>query len=228
VKLKDILTALESEIIELQDQLTEIKGLHNPVAPAALQKEKAYYLIEIQRGTQEVAQNKEMSQERRRQIASCTAHPRYRRFLELGNEINRLSQKKLGLRQIVSQAQIQMQDLPVFVIPVDEDSRKERDALRRNIETKVHLLRMDERRKARSGKKRRELRFLIREIEEMNDRMRDVGLGKSVVETAEWRERLLGQKHCEEEEEEQKEQVFATRTSLKAKKRKKWGITDGL
>jgi hypothetical protein len=50
-----------------------------------------------------------------------------------------------------------MQDLLVFVIRVDQDSRKASNSLRKNRETKVHLLRMDKRRQGRNRNERTQL-----------------------------------------------------------------------
>jgi hypothetical protein len=224
LEMKDHLLKLESDIEGLQNQLAEIKALHNPAATNTLLKERAYYLIEIQRGREEIAQNREMSKERRDQIAACTVHPQYRKVLRADAEVGRLLQKKLRMRVIVSHAQISMQDLPVVCQAEDEISRRERDILRRNIEGRVNLLRMEERKRSRNAKKRLQLEFLLAEIEEINARMRDLGLAEYVYETGELRKRVLGDWHPEEEE--KAEQLFATNTQLAAKKRKKWGLGD--
>jgi hypothetical protein len=228
IELKSQLVQLEADIEELQNHLSEVKSKHNPAAPASLQKETGYYLIEIQRGQQEIRQNNELSDERRRQIAACTVHPSYRKALSLEAEIDRLSTKRHNIQLLVQTAHAKMESYRPVMQREDGESRGERNVLRKNIRTRINFARMKERKGAREQKRRARLMWMLTEIEELNERMLDVGLDAEVVETSELRARMHGQAHHEahEEEEEKREQVFATRASLGTNKRAKWGIKD--
>jgi hypothetical protein len=89
------------------------------------------------------------------------------------------------------------------------DARAERDALRGGVAARIDLARMRQRGDGRRAKHRAEIEFLLRQVEELNRRMRALGADEGVVDTAGIRARMVPPAAGEEEEVD--EQTFHTR-----------------
>jgi hypothetical protein len=209
-EMRDRLRKLEGEIDLLHTRLTQLRGLQNPAAAGSLQKEKGYYWIEIQRGQQEIQTNVDKGNEAKRQMAACTVNKRYRDAIRLADECRRLTEKRQRLRVMTRQAQLQFQAMHPTTPLVDAESRAEREALRNSIEAHIDLMRMEDRSICRKAKRRAQLEFFIRQVEELNGRMKALGVTEGVVDAEEIRARMIPGEGRREEE-EVPEQTFHTR-----------------
>jgi hypothetical protein len=212
-ELRETLRQIEGEIESVHARLTALREEQNPAAAGALRKEHAYYWIEIQRGQQEIQTGIDKANEAKRQMAACMVNRRYRDAIRIGEEYRRLGEKGKRLRVVTRKAQLQFQAMQPTTPLQDAESREEREALRRNLDAAMELMKMEDRRARRKAKRRAQLAFWIGQIEELNDRMRDIGAEGSVVNAVELRERMLPDKEGggEEEDEIEPEQTFQTR-----------------
>jgi hypothetical protein len=206
VELKQHLSAVEAQVREIQDQLENLHNAQNPVVAGALVKEKAFYLIEIQRMQKTIQNYVDQENDAKRQIAACTINGRYRAILKQEAEVERLSQKKERLRVVVARTKIKFEEHRPVPAEVDQSSKDERAALRKNIAVKIARFRMDDRKITRKPKRTVHLNTLLDHIAELNVRLKELGLNDQVVDVAALRKEIMPQppgKGVEGEEEEE-------------------------
>ncbi|OHT06379.1 Psp-related protein [Tritrichomonas foetus] len=207
--MKDRLVELEHQIEEDSRQLEALKATMNPATLAQLQKEKAYYMIEIQKGERTIESYNEQRDNAKNQIAACTINGKYRTALELEFLNDKYAKKKKYLRQLVQQLKIDFEALRPVIPSNDQESKIERTALMAQINDKITLLRVEEKEKRREQKHIQRIDNLINQIEELNDRMCEIGLDNDVVETEELRKRCIIEDYSDEEEQEAEDQEYS-------------------
>jgi hypothetical protein len=200
-ELKGYYRSLEAEIHMEQQRLDVIRKVHNPAALAALHNECAFYLMEIQSRRRTLAVAVEQQNEAMRQRAACTVNGQYREALDLEGELQRVLNKKLHLRLLVAKTKIEFETIRPTPPERDPESDAERVAMRARIKLSIERMRQQERRKTRPPKRAIAVNRLLAQIEELNARMRDIGLDGEIVDTAELRERMCARSKLDEEEE---------------------------
>ncbi|OHT10582.1 Psp-related protein [Tritrichomonas foetus] len=204
VSLKQQLFQLESEIRHDEDELEKIQAVHNPAVASGLQKEKAYYLIEIQRGTKSICLAEEESTRAKEQLAACTVNSRYRQALQLEYQLDKLQRKKKFLRSLVTRTKNEFDNTKPAQTLATNEARTERSMYQEGIELKMALGRAEEKQQRRMQKHANYLNFLIDQIEELNVRMSEIGLEDQIVETEPLRDKYFGDKNEEEDEDEER------------------------
>jgi hypothetical protein len=190
-ELKRYLAGLERRIFEGAGRLEELRRVQNPAVVAQVQKELASYLVQIQQ-TEKTRRNYVDKQvEAKRQIAACTVHARYREALLLAHRLAYVRAKNTRMRVLVAAAKIAFEELRPALAPVDAASRAERARLKAGQANHVTRVRNEERVAARPRKQRGQIEHFLRQIEELNDRLRDIGLGDAAVDTAALRAQVL-------------------------------------
>ncbi|KAH0794202.1 Psp-related protein [Histomonas meleagridis] len=191
-ELRAELSDLESEIEKKDRELRVIKSIHNPATSSALVKENATYMIEIQRGNQTIENYRSQQDEYKRQMAACTVNNRYRHALELEYERDRTQNKKIHLHKIVNSTKNEFEEQKIIKILQDPDSRIERNALQRLVPLEVEIALLEEKLNLHPTKHDNYLSLLIDQIEELNSRMEEIGLGDEVVATGKIKEKVFG------------------------------------
>lgn len=210
-QMKNQLRKLEREIADLEVALKEVKSYHNPAALAALQKEKAHYMIEIQRGNRTISTQLEQRDEAIRQIAACSVNGRYRETRNLEYAVEKTTNKKNRLRKSVANLKKEFDILKPKTPYQDTESRACRTALTNNIKLKIELYRTQEREAVRKSKHERHINDLLDQIAELNDRMTEIGIPDDVVNIDDkFRERVLNEDYSDDDdvEEEQEEPQY--------------------
>lgn len=192
VELKQELARLEREIHEHEEELQRRQAVHNPAVAGGLQKEKAYYLIEIQRGAKAIDNAYEESVHAREQLAACAVNNRYRNALQLEFQLDKVARKKRFLRSLVNKTKYTFDTRRPVAAVQTNDARTQRIVLQNGIDLKMSLARAEEKKERRRAKHANQINFLICQIEELNIRMSDIGMESDVVDTEPLRSKYLG------------------------------------
>lgn len=202
-QMKKRLSRLEMEIADVEAALRVVKSYHNPAALASLQKEKAHYMIEIQRGRRTIDSYSEQSNEATRQISACTVNGRYREARNLEYAARKTQNKKLYLRRLVQDLKKEFDTIKPITPLQDKDSRLYRSYLSNNIQNNIILLRTKECEKTHLDKHRKHILDLLDQISELNDRMDEIGIPNDKVNIDEFKERVLNEDYSDDEDEYQ-------------------------
>ena len=205
-QLKHELACVEREIAEHEAELQRRQALHNPAVSGALQKEKAYYLIEIQRATKAIENAQDDSLHAREQLAACVVNNKYRNALQLESQLDKKLRKKKYLRSLVNRTKYAFDSRrPVTVAQTDE-ARSQRLAMQSGIELKMSIMRAEERVERRRQKHANQINYLIDQIEELNVRMSEIGLESDCVDTDSLRDKYFGNGAEEAQQPEEKKE----------------------
>ena len=191
--LRHELAAIEKGIASHLTELERIQAAQHPTIALGLQKEKAYYILEIQQGQKAISNAYEESMRAREQIAACSITNRYRNALQLEYELEKVSKKRRFLRNLVTSRKNTF-DVRRPVQPVSSDeARGQRQMLHEGIDLKLSILRAEEKQLRRRQKHAAQINFLICQIEELNVRMEDIGIGDEKVQTAPLRQKFFAE-----------------------------------
>ncbi|OHS95275.1 Psp-related protein [Tritrichomonas foetus] len=199
------LNELENEIKEAEAELNEARAVHHPAVASGLQKEKAYLLIEIQRGSKAIDLATEQHDNARRQLAACTVSNRYRQATELEGQYHDLSSKRNFLRSLVNKYKKEFDSTRPCAPSQTKEARLERAALMPQIDLDITIERGEEKKQRRPKKWDNRISRIIDEIDELNDRLTDLGLPDEVVDTEALREKYFPSKEKENAENENNE-----------------------
>jgi hypothetical protein len=189
--LKRELFELETAITQLELDLKARVHVHNAGVAAGLRKEKAYFLIEIERETKAL-ENADVDIENcKRTLAALAVSPRYRVGRDTEYLYARLSAKKKSLRAFVNQTKNEFDATRPALILQTQDARTQRAAMMAGVEARLVRLRCREQWERRPRKRRNFLGFMIDQIEELNTMMRRLGMEGDVVDTDPLRERAI-------------------------------------
>lgn len=203
VAMKQRLRELESEIDQANQEIAALKATQNQASLAILQKEKAYYLIEIQRGNKMIENYKEQSDNAIKQIAACTINKKYRDNLDLEYQVSKTSQKKTFMKHQLQKVKNEFDSKRRIIPCSDNESKAIRAAMLANIDLKKELILLQEREERRKTKHEQHIDNLINQIEELNQRMSEIGIEEEEqVETDELRKRCVNEDYSDVDEEE--------------------------
>ena len=201
-QLKQDLSRIEREIKDDEDRLESLQAVHNPAVAAGLQKEKAYYMIEIQRGTKSICLASEEAKNAKEQLAACTVNSKYRQARMLEFQLDKVQRKKKYLRGLVTRTKNQFDKTRPPQSLNTNEARTERYAYLDGIEMKMAMAMYEEKKHRRPNKHANYINFLIDQIEELNARMSEIGLESEMVDTEQLRQKYLG--NGEEDENDNK------------------------
>lgn len=203
IKMKQRLRELEAEIDQANREIAALKATQNQATLAILQKEKAYYLIEIQRGNKMIENYNLQSSNAIKQIAACTINKKYRDALNLEYQVSKTNQKKNYLKHQIQSLKNEFDSKRRIITCSDNESKAIRSAMIENIEPKIYLMRLKEKEERRKVKHEQHIDNLINQIEELNQRMLEIGMEEEdQVETEELRKRCVNEDYSDVDEEE--------------------------
>jgi hypothetical protein len=173
---KQRLMRAESEINEVELQLQQARAVHHPAVCASLQKEKAYWQIEVQRAQKALDLAREQSGTDRNRLVELTISRRYQTSWDLETKVLELSQKNHFLRRQVNRYRKECDAKPKLQLLQTDEARTERAVYGNLVETEYSLWRADEKRARKPGKWGGEVSRLLQELEDLNGRMADLGM----------------------------------------------------
>jgi hypothetical protein len=203
---KKRLAFIECEISEAESELQETRAVHNPAVSSGLQKEKAYLIIDNQRLYKAIELAVEEYENSKRQTAACMASNKYDTVFELEGRLQELQRKKGFLRQLVSQKKKDFDSTRPIAPSQSSESRTERNILISGSDTELVVQRQEERRQRNPKKWDHRLNRLIEFIEELNDRLFDLGLDEDVVDTSSLRSSYLSKSSDEQDKDKDGEE----------------------
>lgn len=168
---------LERQIKESREELAQLRERQNPLIQAQLNKERSYLLVEIQRANQGVVFAKNRTDEAKRQLAACVVNQRYRNGIELQEKELKAIRKQNRLKKEVKQTKSEQAQMKAGPVLVSDDSRDERSKWFDIADGKLRLIHERGRLARKPQKQKREIEFLIAQIEELNERMAEIGMG---------------------------------------------------
>ncbi|KAH0788670.1 Psp-related protein [Histomonas meleagridis] len=188
---KKRLSELEVEIRDAETELQKAKSVHHPSVALGLQKEKAYLMIEIQRNKKTIDLAHEQAQTQKQQLASCVVSNKYQTATDLETKYQELSSKKSFLRSKVNKTKKEFDNTKPCTIPQSQEVRHERSALLSQTETETALQEAKEKKQRKEKKMNGRINRLLDEIEELNDRLRDLELEDETVDVEELRDKYM-------------------------------------
>ena len=192
MELRQEIHLLERAISEHEKELERIQASSHPSVASGLQKEKAYYMLEIQQGKKSISNAYEEAMRAREQLAACSINNRYRNALQLEFELDKTQKKRKFLRTLVSNTKNTFDTRRPVAAAQNEDARNQRLMLQGGIDLKMAIARAEERQQRRRQKHAGQINFLLCQIEELNVRMDDIGIGDSKVQTESLRRKYFG------------------------------------
>ena len=203
-KLKKELAQLEQQIQEAEAELEKYQSQLAPQVLNALNKERAYYLLETQKTEKSYQNSRSDADLNRNNLALCMTSPRYRKGLALEFKVDKTIKKRNYLRQMVSRAKNDNDRIkPPRNTVQTADAKEERRALSNGIDTKLALSQSEEKLQRHPIKYRAELEHMLKQIEDLNDRMNDVGCESGVVNIDKLRENIFSTNYPSRNEDEE-------------------------
>jgi hypothetical protein len=190
-RLKAELFELEQEISKCERDLKAKVHVHNAGVAAGLRKEKAYFLIEIERETKALENAKADIDNCKRALAALIVSPRYRTGLDTEYLHARLRQKNKYLRAFVRETKNEFDSTAPARILQTQDARAQRAVKMGGVESRLVRRRCLERMEQRPRKWARFLNFLLDQIEQLNERMVELGMEDDVIDPNPFRERAI-------------------------------------
>jgi hypothetical protein len=173
---KERLMRVESEIKDLELELQQARAVHHPAVCASLQKEKAYWQIEVQRNQKAVDLAGEQRETDRHRLVELMISPRYQTSLDLETKVIDLNRKNQFLKGQVNRYRKECDAQPKLQLLQTDEARMERAAYASLVETGYSLWRADENGARKPGKWGGEVDRLLEELEALNNRMADLGM----------------------------------------------------
>lgn len=200
--LKKELQQLEQEITEKEEELEKYTSKTLPNVYSSLNKERAFYLLEKQKLEKELQNMVSDNDRNRNDLALCMASTRYRKGVILEYKVDKELKKRNYLRKMVSKAKEENDRLRMpYGIPKSREVADERNVLLKGIDTKLAINISNEKLTRHPVKYRAELEFLLKQIEDLNDRMKDVGCETGFVDIDHLRENIYASQYQAEEQE---------------------------
>ena len=186
---------LEVEIGKAESELSDARAVQHPAVSSGLQKDKAYMMIEIQRLKKALDLRDEQEAEDKKQLATCVVSQKYQNALQMEGIVEKLSRKRAFLR---SQVNKNKQEFDKLTSQAPAQSRNAQPVNKEDKQCVVDVAELElinnriaERQQRRPNKWNMEISRQLRYIEELNERMRDLGMESDVVDVEALREKYM-------------------------------------
>lgn len=199
-KLKSELNEVNLKIEECEAKLAKAQDVHNPAVSSSLQKEKAYFLIECQRGSKAISNAEEVSDSSIQQLAALCISNKYNTAIQLEYQVDKVKRKKKYLRSIVNKTKAQFDGMKKVPVDNNNEAKTERNVMTEDIDITLALNRGDEKLYRRPQKHMNQLNFMIDQISELNARLKDLKFEDEMVDEDELRDKYLAMPANEEED----------------------------
>jgi hypothetical protein len=188
---KEELRKIEKQIVLCERDLKAKRAKQNPGVVGALQKERAYYQIEIERLTKAFEDTDDEVTNYKTLLAALSISKRYDAAAKLEWQQIKLSHKRRFLKSLVHRTKNQFDSRKPVHTGRTSAANTERTAMMGRIDRRLALLRTQETNSRRHPKYVAHINILVDRIEGLNNRMLDIGLMDDVVDTQSLRERAL-------------------------------------
>ena len=188
--LKIKLDRLEQKIAKKHDKLEELAECQNPAAVSSLVKENGFLLVESQRGSKTVENNKLQIEATKRQLAACTISDQYQYSLHIENLITRENKRKNALSKRVRQLKGVYDSSKKYTVSNSEYAQKLRDALTDSNELKTEMKDSSFNYRCEVEDHNTHIKSLINQIDELNQRMEELELNDYLVDVDDLKKRF--------------------------------------
>ena len=192
------LKELNFEIQVAERELQEATAVHHPAVISSLQKEKAFLLLEIQQQNKTKNNAIEQRFENKRKLAELSAGQKYQQTIALETQYDELVSKKNFLRGEVNRAKKNFESTKPTksATPTDQETlrvlNQERSVLLDELNISMAEKRGVEKKNRRPKKWDLRIARMIDQIEELNDRLEDLGFGQDdLVDTEQLRDKYF-------------------------------------
>jgi hypothetical protein len=190
-QLKEELSQLEREIVDTENVLREKRANQNPGIAQSLQKEKAYYQIDIERQIKAIENFAEEKQKAKQSLAELAITPKFSTAIYLEYQLDKLKRKKKYLRALVNRSKLDFDSATPVSAGQSPEARTCRSALYDGIEITMETIRAQEKSERRPQKHAAFINFLIEQVEDLNTRMIEVGMEADVEDVPALKQRYL-------------------------------------
>jgi hypothetical protein len=190
-QLKRELIQLEHDITHNEIILRKRRAVHNPGIASALQKEKAYYQIDIERHIKAIENFDDDKRRAKETIAGTAVSKQYATALQAEFQLDKVQRKKRFLRSLVNHVKYDFDSTKPQTAGQSPDARSQRLAMQDGLELIMEIHRAEEKLDRRPPKYANQLHFVIEQIEDLNTKMIEIGMDEDTVDTQELRERML-------------------------------------
>jgi hypothetical protein len=167
-ELKEELVQLEQAILEHEHILKQKHATHNPGVAGALLKEKAYYLIDLERQLQAIENFDDEKQKAKRVLAGNAISPKSRTAIYLEFQLDKLKRKRRFLRTLVNRSKAEFDSKKSITAGQAPEARTCRIAMQHGIDLTMELIRAQEKLERRPPKHASFLNFLIEQCEDLH------------------------------------------------------------
>lgn len=182
------LSEIEQQIKDAEIELQEIRAIQHPAVASSLQREKAYLQLEMQRVNKAIELSRDQKDDDKRKLAELTISKKFQQALDIEEKNIELNKKKSFLRQLVNRNKKEFDSTkPVIGGQITEEAKSEKQVLQSQIELEQSLDRAEEKKKRRPQKWNMQIDRLLAELEELNERMYDLGMNDYTVDMEELR-----------------------------------------
>lgn len=178
-KMKKDLTFLESFMLERESELHETRAMLNPIVAGTLKTEKQNLLNDIQKLETCLEEKVNGDVETLNQLCACYCSEQYFRNKELELKYSIVKKKNKYLRDTISEIKRTIDSLPSISIDNSSNSVNQRNSMLALLNKKCDILRAKYIQRSRGEKHSQYINLLFSYIEELNDRMRDLGFDES-------------------------------------------------
>lgn len=208
-QLKSDLSTVEQEIKDEAETLAKIKAHCSIQNTAGLQKELVLLNLEMQKAHTLIDDKGQEIEHAKLRNIELTISDKYMMYRELENKLDKVKRKRAALRQIVDDRMNAMNYLKVPVLDSSLEVRTSRTVLQKRVQPRIAEQWQEDRRQRRGEKYSRKIASLIEIIECLNERMSELDMEDSMVDTHELREKYLDRDHGLASEDEYEDEVPA-------------------
>jgi hypothetical protein len=172
------LPKVESDIRKAELDLQAARAIHLPAVSAALQKEKAYLLIELKRTQEALDQTNQQQIVLSRKLARVICTPRYQLSLDMETKVVDLARKHIFLKSLVDRTKKNFDKTRPVVAVQTAEARIERAALLKQLDVIQMLERVQDKAKRRPPKWSSQVYRLLCELDDLNRTMADLAMAE--------------------------------------------------
>lgn len=190
--LKKELADIEKQIDECENELKVYTSLQNPALASSLQKERAHYLLEIQKDEKELEEIHANSEELKRELKDYQLSQNYERIYNYELKHVKLFKKGNALRKILNQIKNEF-DITKQPrnIPNSADAIEARNMYNKGLNTAIEIEMLDLKLKRMKSKHITEIGFYISIINEINHRLKENNKSDECVDIEELKSKYI-------------------------------------
>lgn len=220
-ELKNEISSLENEIRKKENMLSKTVNDQNPAILAALERESAFLLVEIQRVSKMIANNDSSTEGSSLQLTACLISDSYQYASQLEYKIKREERNKALLRQRLNQIRRTF-DSRAHRTNINNGDyyNKQRDLMNTSIHLKIDNKDSGHSIKWRQEKYQMHIDHLLNQIKEINERLENLGMEEDMANLSVLKEKYSPQRDAEQVRKEKYEEESKKLERGKQKKKR--------